>query len=360
MDGKSLSWSVDGILCLWDANSGEVLAKLEGHSDLITGAIQLRDGRLLSADACGDLRLWDSDSGKCLAILEGHTEVVGGVFQLQDGRFLSWSGSRPPPITGNVSFWHNFDDIGGSGDGTLRIWSSDSGKCLTILEGHSDKIEGATQLKNGRILSWSSDCTLRLWDANSGDCLSIFEGHSGGVSGAIQLMDAKVLSWGDTLRLWDADTGQCLATLEGHTTEIQGAQQLEDGRILSWGSGAWSGTENRWANDGTLRLWDADTGQQLGTWFIEQAASETPELWQAYIEASFPHKIDAGSFKNGIRCCFMDTETNVIWQCEGKWDSFLLLPEGKIVANCDRHLESLSLHYGNRRVTLAEAKELLK
>ncbi|MCX6898313.1 MAG: WD40 repeat domain-containing protein, partial [Verrucomicrobia bacterium] len=93
---------------------------------------------------------WDGQSGACLAVLEGHTDMVKGALALSDGRLLSWSG-----------------------DNTLRLWDGQSGACLAVLEGHTHWVYHALALSDGRLLSWSRDGTLRLWDGQSGACLEV-------------------------------------------------------------------------------------------------------------------------------------------------------------------------------------------
>jgi WD40 repeat protein len=55
-----------------------------------------------------------------------------------------------------------------------------------------------------------------------------------------------------TLRLWDLETGASLRTLAGHTGGVSAV--LADGRRAL--SGSW---------DNTLRLWDLETGESLRT-----------------------------------------------------------------------------------------------
>jgi WD40 repeat protein len=107
-------------------------------------------------------------------------------------------------------------------------------------------VQGALELADGRLLSWSIDNTPWLWSAD-GAPLSVLRGHTGWVTGALELADRRLLSWsGDnTLRLWGAD-GTPLAVLQGHRHWVNGALELADGRLLSW------------SQDGTLRLWHVD------------------------------------------------------------------------------------------------------
>jgi WD40 repeat protein len=75
------------------------------------------------------------------------------------------------------------------------------------------------------------------------------------VGGFEELTDGNILSWsGDgTLRLWDRQSGQMMATLAGHTGWIWDAKELPDGRILSW------------SRDKTLRLWNRHSGQPMAS-----------------------------------------------------------------------------------------------
>ena len=76
------------------------------------------------------------------------------------------------------------------------------------------------------------------------------------VNGALfDQAEARILSWsGDgTVRLWDAATGQPRGAPMKHDGAVNGALfDQAQARILSW------------SDDGTVRLWDAATGQPRG------------------------------------------------------------------------------------------------
>jgi WD40 repeat protein len=57
-----------------------------------------------------------------------------------------------------------------------------------------------------------------------------------------------------TVRMWDAETGHPLAILQGHTGTVWSVALSVDGELVTSGS-----------FDGTVKLWDAKTGACLRT-----------------------------------------------------------------------------------------------
>ena len=69
-----------------------------------------------------------------------------------------------------------------------------------------------------------------------------------------------------TLRVWRLPDGACLRTLEGHTANIYSVVDVGGGRMASGGG------------DGTLRVWDALSGQQLQQILIAAEKAEKKEV----------------------------------------------------------------------------------
>ena len=165
-DGCILTWSVDGVPCVWNLTNSSVLT-LKGHTGPTNGALELRDKRVLTWSSDNTLRIWDSKTGLCSAVLTGHGEscddhqgtAVNGATQLSTGRILSWGA-----------------------DGTLRLWSEVDGNCLTEFHGHATRIVGAVEQTKERLVSWSQDGTLRAWDIADGRCLAVLKGHTQAVA----------------------------------------------------------------------------------------------------------------------------------------------------------------------------------
>ena len=57
-----------------------------------------------------------------------------------------------------------------------------------------------------------------------------------------------------TLRIWDAETGKQIGEpLQGHSSDVNAVCVSPDGRKI------FSGSEDK-----TIRIWDAETGKQIG------------------------------------------------------------------------------------------------
>jgi hypothetical protein len=130
------------------------------------------------------------------------------------------------------------------------------------MKGHADRVNGASVLADGRILSWSNDGTLRLWDGRSGAPLATMEGHEREVTGASRLPDGRILSWDvlGFLHLWDGQTGVSLSSHPIPWIEANLDFPLPDSLPSSFGKSHRFG--NVWAlklDEGSIVFGDAGT-----------------------------------------------------------------------------------------------------
>jgi WD40 repeat protein len=170
-NGNELKW--DGQeLSVFDAASGKCLVVVHGHIDRVGGAAVFSDGRFLSwSDDC-TLRIWGTE-GQPLAVLEGHTSWVRGAAALCDGRILSWAGRD------------------------LRIWGAE-GMALAVLKGHTGDIVDVLVLPDGRVASWSIDGSVRVWSLDSGSGSITLPAHSSPVIGVeVETAETLIVSYSD-------------------------------------------------------------------------------------------------------------------------------------------------------------------
>ncbi|CCM01095.1 uncharacterized protein FIBRA_03143 [Fibroporia radiculosa] len=108
----------------------------------------------------------------------------------------------------------------------------------------SAKFPRGVRITAGRMTRWSSVWTTMHGHADTVNSVAISHNWRLIVSGAND----------DTIRIWDAETGElACAPLRGHTGSVYSVAISHDGRRIV--SGSW---------DKTVRIWDAQTGNQLG------------------------------------------------------------------------------------------------
>ncbi|HAA30868.1 MAG TPA: hypothetical protein DCE56_28195, partial [Cyanobacteria bacterium UBA8553] len=112
-----------------------------------------------------------------------------------------------------------------SADGTIKLWSVDSGQLLLTIRGHSAGIEGVSFSPNGSIIaSGSADKTIKLWSADSGSLLKTLAEHKGSVGSVSFSPDGYTLASGSddgTIKLWSSDVS-LPKVLRGHSHDVIG------------------------------------------------------------------------------------------------------------------------------------------
>ena len=144
----------------------------------------------------------------------------------------------------------------GASDGTVRLWDAVTGQPL-ISPGrvHNDVVRFAIFSPDGEIfLTGSTDKTARLWDAVTGRPIGLPLIHQSALHGAAFSRDSKLLttSDGSAVRVWEVQPCQPTRLVLEHNSTCWGMAFSPDGKMILTGS-----------SDGTVRLWDAVTGQSL-------------------------------------------------------------------------------------------------
>lgn len=274
--GQIVTASSDGTVRIWDARTGSVLRVLSGHDAPVFSAAYSPDGaKIVTGSSDRTARTWDARTGAALAMFRGHLAGVSSAMFSPDGTHVLTAGS----------------------DKTAQIWAPETGIALNVLRGHQASITSAAYSPSGtQVVTSGYDNAGRIWTSRT-RLVDRIAGHAGQVvvcrlspdgtrllswsgEGIAQLHDVRTeaLVWRRAARIpWaatftpdgtrivasdyagtvpivlSAKTGDIEFELRGHTGLVFGIDVSPDGRSIATAS-----------HDGTVRFWDAQTGDQLG------------------------------------------------------------------------------------------------
>jgi WD40 repeat protein/DNA-binding SARP family transcriptional activator len=304
-----------GQLQLYSLPSGKLLDAVHAHGTAVLDVELSRDGRRVASGAVDGLaRTWEVARGKLreALTLHGHASPVGSVSFDRTGRhLLTWGSSLnearvwdlspagrgevevltlPGPQTerhADIAFTPDGRRLVASSgrEGTVRVWSTDNGKKLLVLDQHARTKAPARAVigidvspDGSRIATAGADGSARIFDAKTGRQLVVIRGRHCVRRGLCDVNRAvfspdgsRIATTGRdaTVRIFDATTRRQLRVLRGHKRSGLGTYPVEwspdGGRLLST------------ADDGT-RIWDARTGRQL-LWLPPSGGPGTSAVW---------------------------------------------------------------------------------
>ncbi|WP_210466821.1 NB-ARC domain-containing protein [Rufibacter roseolus] len=248
--GLVVSGSEDGTLRSWNLATGKQLQQFEGHEGGVTAAA-IADGVLYSADYDSPIRGWDLATGKELRVLP------------EDSRFTRLA-SAPGMLVSS-----NHDSI--------KVLDPETGKELKVIEAKDYSPFQMAIIGDTLVTASSSPKhdTLRSWDLSKGLLRHKYmgfgmDGHVRGstcfnISGGLLVSAGRGFAkrfkadagYSNSIISWDLESGKALQSFWGHTKTITGLQVA--GGILISGS-----------HDGTIRLWELDSGRLILSLFHDE------------------------------------------------------------------------------------------
>ena len=130
------------------------------------------------------MQLWEASSGKLLLRYQGHSMVVAIAWS-PDGKFLASGGH----------------------DKTVQVWDATSGRLLHRFEGYSyrDRSTIAWSPNAHLLASIGLDNTTRVWDITNGNNTFTYRGHTGLTTAVAWSSDGeKIASTGYQVHIWKA------------------------------------------------------------------------------------------------------------------------------------------------------------
>ncbi len=314
-----------GSVELWDTNTGERITVLKQNVGSIKALVFAPDGRILTcASLLGkvEYHMWEVASGREMLHFIAPQESLLNVLTLSPDTQTVVSAERDKVIlwdtfTGELKHTLKFSTsrtlafsvdsktiVGG--ETILRSWDTESGNELPEFKGHTRVVERITFSLDGKtfasgdtggnIILWDFDFSNQeIDDIDDGDrkltspkhlrSLTDSEDikkekenkhidrtltrHILPIKGLDFTADSKMLASGSddgTLKVWNVDTGKELLTIHGHTGSVKALKMSEDGKMLYSCS-----------SDGVIRMWNFEKN-------TEQLV-HTKQPWYAFASA---------------------------------------------------------------------------
>ncbi|ORY13071.1 WD40-repeat-containing domain protein [Clohesyomyces aquaticus] len=172
-----------------DHDNPYFIRALTGHHHSVR-AIAAHGDTLVSGSYDCTVRVWKISTGEVLHRLQGHSQKVYSVV-------LDRARNRC---------------ISGSMDNLVKVWSLETGQCLFNLEGHTSLV-GLLDLSHERLVSAAADSTLRIWDPENGQCKSTLCAHTGAITCFQHDGQKVISGSDRTLKMWNVRTGEFVKDL---------------------------------------------------------------------------------------------------------------------------------------------------
>jgi WD40 repeat protein len=188
------SGSDDGTVIVWDVASGQPRQTWTGDGRPLFSLALSADDRWLAAGIGPDVTVWDVDSGQVQATLEGYVSTAGRGYS-SAASDLAFSPDGKLLATAGLDREHS-----------VQLWDVASGQLLDRLQGQTSGALGVALSPDGRVLATSNPFhQVVLWDVATGQVLATLDGHTDLVVDVAFCPDGTVLASGSydgTVRVW--------------------------------------------------------------------------------------------------------------------------------------------------------------
>lgn len=242
-DGKTLATAAgDNVARVWKWETRELLYTLKHDAAVYSAVFSPREDLLATGNGDGQVTLWKASTGKRVAQRQEHADAVYCLGFSPDGTRLASIGGD-----------------GKKGDTRCRIWSIPSLKIERVLPEHERPGYGVlfgprTETARGELVTSGGDKLIQVYARHSKKRRTI-KGHTSDVYRCCFSPKGEQLastSQDGSVRLWDVETGKQLKKLFEGSDPTYDVAYSHDGKILA-----------AVGDDGFVRFWNTKTYEML-------------------------------------------------------------------------------------------------
>ena len=236
---KSLFFNLQ-LLFLIFLSGGTTLAQTpklrvqSGHTATINDIEFNHTNRILAS--VGDdaiVRIWHTQAGRELMLLEGHEGPVNAVAFSPKSKILASAGN----------------------DKIVRTWNLENGRAKGKSYGHNSRINAISYHPSGKYFASAGNDQIIVWESEFGRIHQSLKKHEGNVLALCFSGDGKRMATADHLGnifIWNTENWQVVKTMGGHEGRVYALSFSIEGKFLA-SAGA----------DKTIKIWNTLSGSQV-------------------------------------------------------------------------------------------------
>lgn len=247
---RVISGSSDNTVKVWNLNTGAEIRTLIGHSASVNAVAVTPDGsRVISGASDNTVRVWSLATGKEIQRFNGHSLPVNAVVVTPDSKKV---------VSASIAKYNS-----------IKVWDLQTGQEELTLKGHRDIVRTVAITSDNRVISGSDDGTIKVWSLETGDVLfnliNRYEAGEGGLQSkpvyamAVTRDDKWLISGSghsnqstNIIIIWNLKTLQKVFILDGHNNPITALAVTPDGKQVISAS-----------FDKTIKVWDIKSEEEI-------------------------------------------------------------------------------------------------